>query len=353
MRGTVAIVGAGMAGLAAARRLTAAGQKVVLFEKSTGVGGRVATRRVEGCILDHGAQVIKPDGSPLAEVMLHELPATDLIEVLPPVRIVGSDGAILPEDPHYTAPRAFTYRNGMTTLPKLLTAALPTDRFELRLKTRIGRIEENSDGFLLRNEQGRELLRADRVVLTPPAPQAADLIAASQLQDPTLTQTRLDALRAVPYHSCLTVLLGYAAPTPPAPAYALLASDRARPLLWLAFEQTKGSSRAPQGEAALIAQLGPTISQELYDASDAAVLDLTLRELRALFGDTYAHPHWQQVKRWRYSQPHGMADFNTVNPGSSDTRLVICGDALRPEKGRVYQAYASGLEAAEFLLTYP
>lgn len=351
MNGTVAIIGAGMAGLAAARRLTAAGRWVVMLEKSSGVGGRVATRRVGGCILDHGAQVIKPEGSPLADVMLHRLSTEELIEVAAPVRVISPAGEILPDDFHYTPQRAFNYRNGLTTLPKLLIEALPADRFELRLRTRVGTIEENSDGLLLRDDQGRELLRAGSVVLTAPAPQAADLLAAGSLRDVALTRTRVDALRSVPYQSCLTVLLGYAAPAPPAPAYALLAADRTRPLLWLAFEQAKGPSRVPAGEAALIAQLGPTISQELYEAPDAEVLDLTLRELHALFGDAYAYPVWSQVKRWRYSQPRGMTDFSTVNPTGSDSRLVICGDALRPENGRVYQAYSSGLEAAEFLLT--
>lgn len=351
MYGTVAIIGAGMAGLAAARRLTATGRKVVLLEKSAGVGGRVATRRIEGCIVDHGAQVIKPDGSALADVMFRQLPTADLIEVAEPVRIVGPDGEILPQDPHYTAQRAFTYRNGMTTLPKLLIESLPSDLFELRLRTRLKTIEEDTDGFLLRDDQGRELLRAESVVLTPPAPQTADLLAASRLRDTPLTQTRIAALRSVSYQSCLSVLLGYPAPTPPAPAYALLAADRTRPLLWLAFEQTKGPSRVPQGEAVLIAQLGPAISQELYYASNAEVLDLTLRELRILFGSAYAHPAWQQVKRWRFSHPHGMADFSAVNPVGSASRLVVCGDALRPENGRVYQAFSSGLEGAEFLLT--
>jgi renalase len=350
MNGTVAIIGAGMAGLAAARQLTAAGRKVVVFEKSAGVGGRVATRRVEGCILDHGAQVIKPDGSPLADVMLHALSTADLIEVLAPVRTISNDGELLPADPRYTAQRAFTYRNGLTTLPKLLIEAMPADLFELRLRTRLGFLEESREGILLRDEQGRELLHADSVVLTPPAPQTADLLTASRLQDTALNRTRIDALRSVPYHSCLTVLLGYAAPTPPAPAYALLAADRTRPLLWLAFEQAKGPSRVPSGEAALIAQLGPTISQEFYEAPDTEVRDLTLGELHTLFGDTYAHPAWMQVKRWRYSQPRGMTDFDTVNPAGTGSRIVVCGDALRPENGRVYQAYSSGLEAAKFLL---
>ena len=64
MRRHVAIIGAGMAGLAAARALTQAGHTVTLFEKSRGVGGRVATRRIGDCIVDHGAQNIKPQDFP-------------------------------------------------------------------------------------------------------------------------------------------------------------------------------------------------------------------------------------------------------------------------------------------------
>lgn len=57
----IAIVGAGLAGLACARELTAAGVAVTLFDKSRGVGGRSSTRRVtlaDGTALsfDHGAQ---------------------------------------------------------------------------------------------------------------------------------------------------------------------------------------------------------------------------------------------------------------------------------------------------------
>jgi predicted NAD/FAD-dependent oxidoreductase len=51
----IAIIGAGVAGLAAARSLTALGADVQLFERSAGVGGRLATRRVKGESFDHGA----------------------------------------------------------------------------------------------------------------------------------------------------------------------------------------------------------------------------------------------------------------------------------------------------------
>ena len=54
----VIIVGAGLAGLAAARTLTRAGKSVLVFEASDGVGGRVRTDIVDGFRLDRGFQVL-------------------------------------------------------------------------------------------------------------------------------------------------------------------------------------------------------------------------------------------------------------------------------------------------------
>lgn len=52
----VAIVGAGLAGVAAAGDMITAGESVLLIEKSRGIGGRMATRRHEKTRIDHGAQ---------------------------------------------------------------------------------------------------------------------------------------------------------------------------------------------------------------------------------------------------------------------------------------------------------
>ncbi len=339
---SAAIIGAGMAGLAAAREITAAGGAVTIYEKSAGLGGRVATRRVGGCLLDHGAQVLKPDGSTLGDVMQNELSRDDLVQVLAPTRQYANDGAIREADPQREAERKFVYRRGLTTLPKLLAQSLPSERTVIRYETRIGALEEDERGILLRDENGREAGRAEVVIVAAPAPQGADLLANSRLKMPT--DSRIEALRGVAYHPCLTVLLGYAPTAPPPPAYALLAEDRSNPLLWLAFEQTKAPERAPNGEALLIAQFGPDWSRENYDQSEDVIRAAALEHLCPLFGDLYALPQWAQVKRWRYSQPRGMADFAAANPEGS--AVLVCGDALRPDNGRVHQAYASGLEAA-------
>jgi predicted NAD/FAD-dependent oxidoreductase len=52
----VAVIGAGIAGLACARELQSRGISVDIFEKSSGPSGRMSTRRTQDWSADHGAQ---------------------------------------------------------------------------------------------------------------------------------------------------------------------------------------------------------------------------------------------------------------------------------------------------------
>ncbi|WP_412067825.1 NAD(P)/FAD-dependent oxidoreductase [Rubrivirga sp. IMCC43871] len=54
----VAIVGAGLSGLACARTLTQRGLEVAVFESAGAVGGRIRTHRQEGFLIDRGFQVL-------------------------------------------------------------------------------------------------------------------------------------------------------------------------------------------------------------------------------------------------------------------------------------------------------
>jgi len=54
----VVVVGAGLSGLCCALRLHEAGREVVVVERSDRVGGRVATDRKDGFLLDRGFQVL-------------------------------------------------------------------------------------------------------------------------------------------------------------------------------------------------------------------------------------------------------------------------------------------------------
>ncbi|HLH79773.1 MAG TPA: FAD-dependent oxidoreductase [Chthonomonas sp.] len=351
---TVAIIGAGIAGLSTAQALLhrSEGIRVQIYEKSRGIGGRVATRRIEGCIVDHGAQNIKTTEPAFLNMLLAELDTTDLVPIAAPVRIWRADGEILPPDPIHETIGKYAYRYGLTTLAKLLWARLPKERAALHLETPVARLAEEGEEVVLKDGEGHELTRADFAVLTAPLPQSASLLAESALWMRATQQTldRVRALREVEYAPCLSVLLGYEPGLPEPPAYALLAEDRSETLLWLAFEHLKAPERAPNGESLLIAQWGPAMSKVCFEEAEEMVVGRTLNELKRLFGETYERPLWTQVKRWRYSQPRGMMPFEMINPPAVDSLIYVAGDGTRPEGGRIHQAYLSGVETAEAIL---
>lgn len=87
----VVIVGAGLAGLSAARELSIHGLDVRIVEASDGVGGRVRTDRVDGLLLDRGFQLHNPAYPEAARVLDQE--ALDLQPFAAGV-IVALEGAV-------------------------------------------------------------------------------------------------------------------------------------------------------------------------------------------------------------------------------------------------------------------
>ncbi|WP_034385430.1 NAD(P)/FAD-dependent oxidoreductase [Deinococcus sp. YIM 77859] len=77
----VLVVGAGLSGLTAARVLTRAGRRVRVLEAAEHLGGRVATRTVDGFTLDVGYQVLFPAYPALRRHL--DLSALDLVKVPP------------------------------------------------------------------------------------------------------------------------------------------------------------------------------------------------------------------------------------------------------------------------------
>ena len=75
---SIAIIGAGASGLAAAWSLQKSGFDVTVFEKSRGLSGRAASRSKNGVRFDHGANYFKIDSEPVRQLILDELPTDDL-----------------------------------------------------------------------------------------------------------------------------------------------------------------------------------------------------------------------------------------------------------------------------------
>ena len=85
MSADVVVVGAGLAGLAAARHLSIHGVNVEVLEASDHVGGRVHSDHIDGITMDHGFQVYNPSYPEAARVLDHE--ALDLHPLTPGIGV--------------------------------------------------------------------------------------------------------------------------------------------------------------------------------------------------------------------------------------------------------------------------
>jgi phytoene dehydrogenase-like protein len=93
----VIVVGAGLAGLACAQRLAAAGVEVTLLEASDAVGGRVRTDVIDGFRCDRGFQLVNPSYPALKRVV--DLDALDLRPFTAGVTVAHGDTRSTLADP--------------------------------------------------------------------------------------------------------------------------------------------------------------------------------------------------------------------------------------------------------------
>jgi len=93
----VIIIGAGLAGLTAAKILKAAGKSVLVLEASDGVGGRVRTDEVDGYLLDRGFQVFLTAYPEARELLDYD--ALELRKFDPGTLILTRDGITKMGDP--------------------------------------------------------------------------------------------------------------------------------------------------------------------------------------------------------------------------------------------------------------
>lgn len=335
----LAIIGAGLAGLAAGWALRDAGLEITIFEKRGELSGRAATRHARGVIYDPGAQYFKTPTPAAAEVVLHRLSTDGLVDIGRPVWIFDSGGRIQPGDPVENAAPKWVYRDGISRLGKRLAEGA---RAVIQTGIGVARIEQTLWGWQLVGDQGNDLGLFEAVLLTPPAPQAAELVEASRM-DAGLRETLSDGLRRATYRSLLSVTFAFSRPVPrPGDFYALVNTDREHPISWLAFEEDK-PGHVPAGQTVLIVQMAP----EWSVAHFSLPLDDLWPAVAALAGELLGcdldAPAWSDLERWRYALPNTLADREALAQGEP-AGLFFAGDALAG--GRVHLALESGLAAA-------
>lgn len=317
---SIAVIGAGMAGLAAARALAADGQPARIFDKGRGPGGRMAHRRArlhaEEVSFDHGAQYFTARDERFRAVV-DRWTRAGVVDVWSPQRAAGR-----PEETWYVG------RPGMNAMLRDMAS-----RCDVSWSARVTGILGAAQDWWLQMEDGLEEGPFRQLVVALPAEQAAELLAS---QAPGLAA----AARSVRTLPCWSVMLAFGAPTG-VPLDVYERGNASGPVAWAA----RNSSKPGRGSAETwILQAGADWSAANIEAAPETVADVLARDFCASIGAP--EPELSLAHRWRFARVHTPLG----EPCLIDRPLGIatCGDwHLGP---RVEAAWLSGHALGEKLL---
>lgn len=307
----IAIIGAGMAGLACGAALTASGHNVQLFDKGRGPGGRMSTRRMSAggaepvaeYAFDHGAQYFTArDPRFAAQVAMWQ--SEGVVARWP---AAGSD--------------AWVGTPGMNAPVKAMA-----EKADVAFATRIAGIRREGKAAWLLREDGGTQGPFDAVIVATPAEQAAPLLAAH-------VPAMADAASAVVSLPCWTLMAAF--------GERLEADDCLSdkgPIGWAA----RNSSKPGRGDGECwVVQGSPQWSADNLECEAAEAEAMLLAALGEAVG---ALPPiiTASAHRWRYSSVPVNAAGALWDKASM---IGACGDWLLGP--RVELAYLSGLTLAE------
>lgn len=344
---TVVVVGAGIAGLSCGQALRHAGHQVIWLEKSRGVGGRMATRRLgQGAWADHGLRhwpLAEPSLQPLTQELIaagHLLPWSAQGFVWTGT-LVAQPGVV------------YCAEGGVNAIAKYLATEANIQR-----QQRVIALEQAQTGWQLTTVDAKQdihPIRADAVVLAIPAPQARALL--KPLDTDTAT-----ALTSVDYAPCLSLMATYKAlphgpNLDPQQGWHITADHPT--IAWISLDSSKRQHCS--GPQTIVIQSQTDFAAQYLQQLDSAqphehdrLRHSTITKLftaAAKIVPGLENAQTQQLQRWRYSTvntPYTGPFFATPWP-----TLIGCGDWCAPSTtvSNLAAAYTSGRAAAHHILT--
>ena len=342
---SLCIVGAGIAAAGAADALRDHPVEVTVLERSDGVGGRTATRRKHGCVYDHGANYVE-DVDDRTSDLVYELGSAGLVEVEGPVWTFDADGDVSSGDERDV--RKWTWEAGITEFADRLferseaTVHTGVEVTSLLREAASGRADA-ANRWTVTDADGEAWGPFDAVLLTPPAPQTADLLSVTDWDAPACDKLR-EAVGGVSFRTLRTVVLHYGFSLS-VPWYALVDASKDHPIGWLSREECK-AGHVPDGEGLLVVQMSPRWSTRRFDDPLSEVAASVAEMAVELVGDDRLTEYtWADDQRWPYALPDSKIKQRRAR-GAEQGGLYVAGDWVAGD-GRVHAALRSGHDAGE------
>ncbi len=308
----IAIIGAGLSGLACAGPLVAAGHQVRLFDKSRGPGGRMSTRRAQTAAgelrFDHGAQYFTAR-DPGFHAIVEQWRKNGLAAKWP----AAGD-------------KAWVGTPSMNAPVKAMAA-----EHDVAWSMRVERVTKQQDHWQIHGEHEALETLFDAVVIAVPAEQAADLL------DP-LNSGFAETARSTVSDPCWTVMLAFDEPL----ATDIIILQDGAAIGWAARNSNKPMR---EGADSWVIQGSPDWSRDHLEDNPEHVREVLVKEFADNLAMELPEPVHAVAHRWRYARS-GSAGIDALY--DNEAKLGVCGDWLLGP--RIECAWLSGHALSQMVL---
>jgi renalase len=330
----VVVVGAGVAGLNCARQLQrqiGAGQKILVIDKSRGLGGRLATRRLAETHADHGVCYLKAHGERFRQE-ISELGDRGILRLWTE-EIHSWDGQGEIQAPKKCS-ACYVSGSGATAIAKYWARDL-----EVIGDRTITNLQPIDRGWRIAAQDWS--VEARQVVLALPPAQAAEIVR-TVVEPDCLTQ-----LQSIEFTPVITAMATY--PTALLPASMELGWQgiqcQNHPSLgWIGLDSSKQLSPI---QPVLVLQSNAEFAVQYFESSDLMAVGQGLLANAAVLAPWFGQPQLLQVHRWAYAFPKNPLPYPLIKAQTA-APLYFCGDWCGGN--RVESAYLSGLAVADQIL---
>jgi len=323
----VAVIGAGITGITLANLL----QKkfnLTVFEKSRGVGGRMATRRAEPYQFNHGAQYFKIENKEFKD-FLQPLILNKIIKPLEANQIEILNKEVIKRTKIYNK-QYFTAESKMNSVVKYLM----NNNFSIKLLCKIEKIiKENNKWFVIDSGQV-SFGPYDWLIITIPPNQAKEILYNNF--------KFLDIIKKIKMRSCYSLMLGFDKFEEFDFDTALFLNEDVQ---WLSIRKIILENKEYYN---LLINSSYNFAEQNINGSKDKISDHLIKQVSDILKCKLNNYEHKALHFWKYAMSEKNNSLGSLL--DEDFKIIVCGDWCM--NGKVEGGFLSAKDASNKLLKY-